>query len=331
MIRPFGLTPGGQPASLYHLSNQHLRVGISDFGGRMVSIEMADPSGTWTHVLLGFDSAADYRRGSFGALLGRVANRIADGCITLDGHRYELSKNDRGSTLHGGADGFDKRIWSVLSAGPAHLHLSLESPANDQGFPGALTATAHYRLDGDTLWLDQSATTTQPTVVNLSAHPYFNLAGPPSADIRTHEFTIFADHYLPTNERQIPTGEHRLVAGTAFDFRHPRALSGALYDHCFVLREGHASTPVLAARAHDPASLRTLEVLTTQPGLQFYTGTSLDGSLVGRFGIIYRQAAGFAFEAEDFPNAPLVLRPGDLYTARTGFRLYCDPLRTDAS
>jgi aldose 1-epimerase len=316
-MTPFGHTPAGQAATLYHLANPHLRVGITDFGGRMVAIEMADESGGWTHVLLGFDSVAEYGSGSFGALLGRVANRIAGGCITLDGQRYELSKNDRGSTLHGGADGFGKRLWSVVSAGPDKLELRLESPDGDQGFPGALTATASYRLVGDTLWLDQSGTSDRPTVINLSAHPYFNLAGPSSENIFGHEFTISADAYLPTDERQIPTGEHRPVAGTDYDFRIARHLDGHLYDHCFVLHAGQA--PVLAARAHDPASGRTLEVLTTQPGLQFYTGNSLDGSLVGRGGV-YRQAAGFAFEAEDYPNAPIVLRPGETYTARTGFR-----------
>jgi aldose 1-epimerase len=261
-----------------------------------------------------------YHGGSFGALLGRVANRIAGGCITLDGQRYELSKNDRGSTLHGGAEGFGRRMWSVVAAGAEQLELRLDSGDRDQGFPGAVTATARYWLDGDTLWLDQTATTDKLTVVNLSAHPYFNLAGPSAENIFGHEFTIFADAYLPTDERQIPTGEKRLVAGTAYDFRAARRLDGHLYDHCFVLRMGHAAAPVLAARARDPVSGRSVEVLTTQPGLQFYTGNSLDGSLVGRGGG-YHKGAGFAFEAEDFPNAPIVLRAGESYTARTGFKL----------
>jgi aldose 1-epimerase len=317
---PFGHLPSGQAASLYHLVNPHLRVGICDYGGRMVSIEMADGAGGWTHVLLGFDAVEKYHGGSFGALLGRVANRIAGGCITLDGQRYELSKNDRGSTLHGGAEGFGRRMWSVVAAGAEQLELRLDSGDRDQGFPGAVTATARYWLDGDTLWLDQTATTDKLTVVNLSAHPYFNLAGPSAENIFGHEFTIFADAYLPTDERQIPTGEKRLVAGTAYDFRAARRLDGHLYDHCFVLRMGHAAAPVLAARARDPVSGRSVEVLTTQPGLQFYTGNSLDGSLVGRGGG-YHKGAGFAFEAEDFPNAPIVLRAGESYTARTGFKL----------
>lgn len=328
----FGQTADGRAATLYALHSDALKVAITDFGGRMVSIQARDRMGRWDHVLLGFDDVAAYCRngGSFGALLGRAANRIANGCFTLDGHTYALSKNDHGSTLHGGTTGFGQVFWRVTAHDATHLALEYISPDGDQGFPGQLSVRAVYRLDGATLSLTLDATTTHATPVSLSAHPYFNLAGLPAREILDHEITLAASRFLPTDARQLPTGEIRDVAGTAFDFlapatprariyeADPQLLYGKGYDHCFVL-DGEASTLRLAARARHAPSGRVLELMTTQPALQFYTGNNLDGTFAGRGGT-FRQSAGFAFEAQGFPDAPnqpgfpsTILRPGETY------------------
>jgi aldose 1-epimerase len=341
---PFGETPDGEPASVYTLQNAQLRVRVTDYGGRMVSIETPDRSGHRADVVLGFDDVAAYVRagGAFGALLGRNANRIAGGRFTLDGRTYQLATNDRTATLHGGPVGFDKVFWKVLSAvsGPIpSLVLSHLSPDGDQGFPGELSVEATYRLDGDSLWLFFAARTTKPTVISLSAHPYFNLAGAQNGDIFDHVLTIAADAFLPTDEQQIPTGEIRAVAGTPFDFRAPTALGarvrradqqlvyGIGYDQCFVLGAGQSAAPRFAARALDPTSGRTVEIYTTQPGMQLYTGNKLNGSVVGRGDIIYRQSAGFALEPQGFPDAPhhaefptTILRPQEDYRAVIRYR-----------
>ena len=341
---PFGHTPDGQAARVYTLENSQLRVRITDYGGRMVSIEAPDRFGHRGDVLLGFEDAAAYVKagGAFGALLGRNANRIAGGSFTLDGRAYRLPTNDGTSTLHGGPVGFDKVFWTVVSATagsvPA-LVLTHVSPDGDQGFPGELSVAATYRLDGDSLWLEFEARTTKPTLVSLSAHPYFNLAGAANGNALDHIVAIASDAFLPTDDKQIPTGEIRSVAGTPFDFREPTPLGarirqadpqliyGTGYDQCFVLGTGQAPTPRLAARALDPTSGRALEIYTTQPGLQLYTGNKLNGSVAGRGGVIYRQSAGFAFEPQGFPDAPhhpafpsTILRPGEKYDAIIRYR-----------
>jgi aldose 1-epimerase len=326
------------------LENPQLRVRITDYGGRMVSIETPHRSGRRGDVLLGFDDAAAYAKagGAFGALLGRNANRIAGGSFTLDGRTYRLATNDGTSTLHGGPVGFDKVFWKVTTAttGPVPtLVLTHVSPDGDQGFPGELSVAATYRLDGDSLWLEFAAGTTKPTLVSLSAHPYFNLAGAANGDALDHVVAIASGAFLPTDEKQIPTGEIRSVAGTPFDFRDPAPLAARIrrsdpqliygrgYDHCFVLDTKPARTPRLAASALDPASGRMLEIHTTQPGLQLYTGNKLNGSVCGRGGIIYRQSAGFAFEPQGFPDAPhhpgfpsTILRPTEKYYAIIRYR-----------
>ncbi len=333
LISHFGRTADGHEAALYTLRNDRLQVRMTDFGGRMVSIEAPDRNGRRQHILLGFDDVAEYASagGSFGALLGRSANRIAGGRFTLDGHTYELSRNDGDSTLHGGAVGFDKVFWQVDAFDAAKLVLKHVSPDGDQGFPGQLSVHATYRLDDHSLSLTLEAETTKATPVSLSAHPYFNLAGLPASDILGHEIMIEADAFLPTDAKQIPTGEIRQVHGTPFDFRRsvpagarireadPQLLYGKGYDHCFVLKISDQRTPRLAARARHSESGRVLEIFTTQPGTQFYTGNNLNGSVAGRDGA-YRQSAGFAFEPQGFPNAPnqptfptTVLRPGSTY------------------
>jgi aldose 1-epimerase len=329
---PFGQLPDGRAAALFTLENDHLRVRITDFGGRMVSIEAPDRDGRRDHVLLGFADVTAYSDygGSFGCLLGRYANRIAGASFVLDGQVYALSKNNGDATLHGGAVGFNRVFWTVAraEAGAAPtLVLTHVSPDGDQGFPGELTVQATYRLDGDSLSLTFEARTTRPTVVNLSAHPYFNLGGPSSGDVLGHEVTIVADAFLPTDGAQIPTGDIRPVAGTPFDFRTPALLGARIrqpdpqlfhglgYDHCFVLR-----TDGPAVRVRDPVTGRVLEIDTDQPGIQVYTGNKLSGAFSGHGGVVYRQSDGLALEPQDFPDAPhhagfpsTVLRPGDVY------------------
>jgi len=333
LVEPFGHTADGHVASLYILQNERIRIRVTDFGGRIVAVEAPDRAGRRDHILLGFESVADYVNagGAFGALLGRNANRIAGGCFTLDERIYELSKNEGDSTLQGGKVGFDKVFWRVDGFDASKLILKHISPDGDQGFPGKLTVYATYCLDGHCLSLTLEATTTKATPVSLSAHPYFNLAGLPAGDVLDHEITIEADDFLPTDAKQIPTGEIRRVRGTAFDFRKPvtigahirqadpQLLYGKGYDHYFVLGKRHSGTPRLAARALHPQSGRVLEIFTTQPGAQFYTGNNLDGSVAGRGGA-YRQSAGFAIEPQGFPDAPnqakfptTVLRPGATY------------------
>lgn len=337
---PFGEVPDRGPAALFTLENSHIRVRITDYGGRIVSLDAPDTRGRRKNIVLGFDSAEAYEAAGlpFGALLGRNANRIGDGRFTLDGKTYHLSKNENGSTLHGGKVGFDKVIWEVADFDTMRLALRYVSPDGDQGFPGEVTATATYRLDGNTLWLDFDARTTKPTPLSLSAHPYFNLAGAGSGDIYDHEIEIVADHFLPTDDRQIPTGEIREVAGTVFDFRSAKPAGADIrakdrqlmiakgYDQYFVLRETPPGQPRLAARARDPRTGRVLEILTTQPGTQFFTANHLDGSLTGHGGA-YRQSDAFAFEPQGFPDAvnhtefpSTILRPGEAYHETIGYR-----------
>jgi aldose 1-epimerase len=339
MPEPFG-TVQGRTAWLYALENQHLRVRVTDYGGILVSIEAPDRDGRIDHVVLGFADAESYAKqdASFGAMIGRFANRIAQSRFRIDGTWYETSRNDRGSTLHGGATGFGQRFWSATQT-DEKLELSLISADGDQGFPGQLSVTATYRLDGCDLVLDLTATTTKATPVSLSTHPYFNLAGSGAGDCLAHLVALAADEFLKTDPYQIPTGERIPVAGTAFDFRMPRAMGerirepvtqleyGCGYDHYFpIAGNALANEERLAARVIDPFSGRVLEIFTTQPGMQFYTGNQLDGSMRGRSGL-YRQSAGFAIEPHGFPNAvnqpsfpSAILRPGEVYTERTTYR-----------
>jgi aldose 1-epimerase len=321
----------------FTLRNRQLRVSICRYGARMVSIETPDRSGAFGHILLGFDDIASYKNagGSFGAVLGRYANRIADARFTLDGQSHQLDRNDSGNILHGGAGGFGNRDWDLegfTEGDSPQLVLNLSSADGDEGFPGRLRARAVYRLEGEGLVLDLSAVTDAPTIVNLSSHPYFNLAGSARRGILDHQITLNAEYFLPADAAQIPTGEIQPVAGTVFDFRQPKSIGQDLsnadpqllfargYDHCFVLNKFPQTGPQFAARAFDPLSGRVLELYTTQPGLQFYSGNSLDGSIAGRDGVTFRQSSGFALEAQNFPDAPnhsnfpsTVLRPGEPY------------------
>jgi aldose 1-epimerase len=319
------------------LENDRLRVRVVTYGGRMVSIETPDRNGTWDHVLLGFDELERYfGASSFGALLGPYANRIAGAGFRLQGRFYPLTKNEGKNTLHGGDQRYDRRDWRVESHSPTELKLSLLDIGRKRAFPGIIKTEVTYRLDGPALWVELTATTSEPTVINLSLHPYFNLAGAKALDIADHVVEVFADAYLPTNEAQIPTGDIASVTGTAFDFRAPVKLRDRLraddtqllqvggFDHCFVLGDP-VESPRLAARITHPESGRSLEMHTTQPGLQFYTSNKLNGTLTGRGGA-YRQSAGLALEPQFFPNAPnqpnfpsTTLYPGTTWRALNGF------------
>ena len=284
--QPFGMLEG-RLAQVYTLENAHLRVRITDYGGILVSVEAPDRDGRRDHVVLGFENVETYVScgGSFGAMNGRYANRIAGGRFKIDDTMYETSRNDHGSTLHGGKVGFGECFWTVKTAATDRLELSLVSADGDQGFPGKLAVTATYRLNGRELGLDLVAQTSKATPVSLSTHPYFNLEGSSATDCLGHFVTIAAADFLETDRYQIPTGERKAVAGTAFDFTTSRAAGahirhldvqleyGCGYDHFFVLPEyadGQAPRP--AVRIADNRSGRILEILTTQPGVQFYTG-----------------------------------------------------------
>jgi len=342
--RPFG-TIDDRAARIYTIENDYLRVRITDYGGILVSVEAPDREGRRDHVVLGFDDIEAYVRygGSFGAMIGRYANRIAGGHFKIDGDVYETSHNDRGSTLHGGKVGFGNRFWSVDLATKDRLKLSLVSADGDQGFPGKVCVTATYYLNGSELGLTLVAHTNKATPVSLSTHPYFNLEGSRSQDCLGHVVTITAVDFLETDKYQIPTGERKSVFGTVFDFTTPHAVGerireldvqleyGYGYDHFFVLA-GSETGQVLrpAVRVADRRSGRILEVLTTQQGVQFYSGNQLNGKARGRNGF-YRQSAGLAIEPTAYPNAvnqsnfpSAILLPGQIYRQSTIYRFITD-------
>jgi aldose 1-epimerase len=340
----FGTAPGDKVVHRYTLTNDHcMEVKILTYGGIVQSLSIPDRDGRVANVALGFDNLQDYVENNspyFGAIIGRYANRIAGGQFTLDGVTYELPQNNGPNTLHGGNKGFDKRVWAATEvSGRDHVGLELRytSPDGEQGFPGTLKVKVTYTLTQDNeLHMDYHATTDEPTVVNLTNHSYFNLSGEGTGTIYDHRLEINAGRYTPVDETLIPTGKIAPVAGTPFDFRkpmpigerirdnHPQIVIGRGYDHNFVLDRGGDKGLVLAARATDPTSGRVLEVFTTEPGMQFYSGNFLDGTLVGTSGKVYRQSDGFALETQHFPDSPnqpkfpsTVLRPGEVFDSTT--------------
>jgi aldose 1-epimerase len=337
MPAEFGTLADGRTAACFTLENEFLRVRITDFGARLVSIEMPGRDNVWDHVLLGFDDVRGYEisGGSFGAVLGRYANRIGQGRFRLDGRHYQLAVNDGDNTLHGGPMGFGLALWQLQEYRPAEGELALThiSADGDQGFPGEMFVRADYRLDGSALVLTLEAASDRDTVVNLSSHPYFNLAGAAAGDCLAQRIEIAAERFVVTDKHQIPTGELRPVQGTVFDFRAAKAIGADLrkgdeqlliargYDHCFVTATDDEVEAHFQASAYDAASGRMLKIFSDAPGVQFYSGNSLNGSVVGRGGVVYRQSAGFAFEAQNFPDAPnqrgfpsAVLRPGETFS-----------------
>jgi aldose 1-epimerase len=350
--QPFGTTDRGEAVSLYTLKNAHgMEARVLDYGGIIVSLQVPDRDGRLDDVVLGFDSLPDYQRGSpyFGAIVGRYGNRIARGRFTLDGRTYTLATNNGPNHLHGGVRGFDKVVWSVTPfarGDSVGLVLAYTSRDGEEGYPGTLQATVTYTLtNANELIFDYHATTDRATPVNLTQHSYFNLAGDGKGDILGHVVTLHADRFTPVDSTLIPTGEIRSVAGTPFDFRTPAAIGARIaqddeqlrygrgYDHNFVLNKtGDARTPEAAARVYEPTSGRVMEIATTEPGLQFYSGNFLDGTLRGKHGVVYRHRYGFAMETQHFPDSPnqpafptTILRPGDVYRSRTIYRFGVRP------
>jgi aldose 1-epimerase len=339
---PFGKLPDGTPIDLYTLRAGNGAIAkITNYGAILTELHVPDAHGKFGDVVLGFDTLPGYLDGHpyFGSNVGRVGNRIAKGTFSLDGKEYKLATNNGPNTLHGGLKGFDKVVWK---AGPAaadgpSLNLTYRSPDGEEGFPGNLTVSITYTLtSNNVLRVSYGAWTDKATPVNLAHHSYFNLAGPASGNVLGHEVTIFADKYTPVDDTLIPTGRIESVKGTPLDFTTPHTIGERIgelkgdpggYDHNYVLRSGGAKEPVLAARVSEPTTGRVLEVLTTEPGLQFYTGNFLDGKSKGKAGVVYKKNAGFCLEAQHFPdsvNRPefpsVILRPGESYGQTTVYR-----------
>lgn len=335
----FGTAPDGQPVDVYTLANQQgMTVRIMTYGGIVLSIEVPDKNGVVEDVTLGYDALDGYiaKNPYFGALVGRYANRIAQGRFTLNGVDYVLAKNDGPNHLHGGLKGFDKAVWTAEAAthgGAPALRMRYVSPDGEEGYPGTLSTLVTYVLTGDNaLEVRYEAETDRPTVVNLTQHAYFNLSGPRAEIILDHEMQILAARYTPVNDTLIPTGELRPVAGTPMDFNAMHRIGARIsqveggYDHNYVL-DGGGGELALAARVHEPLSGRVMEVLTTEPGLQFYSGNFLDGTIKGKSSRVYPKHGGFCLEAQRFPDTPnkpefpsAVLNPGGKYTQTTAYR-----------
>ncbi len=322
----FGTTDGAE-VYLYTLTNElGYEVSIINYGGAIVTLKTPDRAGVFGDIVLGYETLGDYVQYPryFGALIGRHANRIADGRFTLDGVEYQLDRNNGANHLHGGFKGFDKRVWSAAE-GDNVLHLSYLSKDGEEGYPGNLEAFVDYRLSGNELSIEYRAFTDKDTIVNLTNHSYFNLAG--AGTILDHQLTLNADNFTPVSSDLIPTGELKSVAGTPMDFCQSRPIASEVeYDHNFVLNDWDGSLR-LAAHLHESTTGRVLEILTTQPGIQFYNGNFLDGSAVGKNGIAYEKYAGLCLEPQHFPDAPnhpnfpsTVLRPGEEYNQRTIIR-----------
>ncbi len=335
--QPWGTTKHGEKVTLYTLRNSRgMEARIADYGGTIVSLTAPDREGQFADVALGFDTLQDYETRSpfFGCVAGRYANRIGKGRFTLDGQEYALAVNNGQNHLHGGKAGFDKKVWksrAIKKASGVGVEMKYTSPAMEEGYPGTLTCTMTYVLTNEnSLEIEYSATTDAPTVVNLTNHNYFNLAGEGSGPIVNHVVTINADAYTPTDAGLIPTGEVAPVSGTPLDFTTPQRIGARIgssfqairygqgYDHNFVLRGGPGLKT--AARAKDPKSGRVLEVLTTEPGVQFYTGNHMKKLAGCKNGHTYDFRHGFCFETQHFPDSPnkasfpsTVLRPGDTY------------------
>ncbi|MFJ9126860.1 aldose epimerase family protein [Streptomyces sp. NPDC102340] len=338
----FGKLADGTKVYRWSLENGGTRLKVLNYGGIVQSLELPDRHGRYVNVSLGYDNIEAYVAGDtfFGATIGRYGNRIAKGKFTLDGKAYQVSVNDGENSLHGGAKGFNTRVWDIepfTSGSDVGLHMHYTSVDGEMGYPGTLKTTVTYTLTARGDWrVDYEATTDKATVVNLTNHTYYNLAGEGSGTIYDHELTLAASRYTPTDAGLIPTGELAKVAGTPFDFRkakpigrdirdaHPQQILAKGFDHNWVLDKGITAKPVLVATLRDPSSGRSLKIATDQPGLQFYSGNFLDGTLIGQSGRTYRQGDGLALETQHFPDSPnqpkfpsTVLRPGETYRTTT--------------
>ncbi|MFK0168506.1 aldose epimerase family protein [Streptomyces sp. NPDC090306] len=346
---PFGTLPDGRPVHRWRLdSGRGVGADVLTLGGIVSGLRVPDRAGNADDVVLRLSGAAQYAAPNpyLGALVGRYGNRIAQGEFTLDGRTHRVPVTDRGHALHGGPDGFHRQLWTAAPAaangtGLAALTLQLHSGDEEMGFPGGLDVEVTYTLDpAGTLAVDYRARTDRATVVNLTNHSYFNLAGAGSGDVLAHTLELAADTYLPVTPEAIPLGPQEPVAGTPFDFRsahpigdriaagHPQLTDAGGYDHCWVLHPpAHRGELRRAARLADPGSGRRMEVWTTEPGIQVYTGNTLDGSLAGPDGKPYERHGAVCLETQHFPDSPnrpeypsTVLRPGEEYRSRTEFR-----------
>lgn len=340
----FATEVDGRPVALYTLADgQGFTVQVTNYGARVVSILAPDRNGAYADVAVGCESIDRYLNEGearfSGPVVGRFANRIASGCFTLDGEEYRLPQNDNGNSLHGGAKGLDSRVWEVVKADDRHVTMRCVSPDGEEGYPGELTVQVTYTVtDDDALKIEYAATTDRPTIVNLSNHSLFNLGGEGSGSVLDHELWIAADATTPVDGGLIPTGQFAAVDGTPFDFRQPTPIgaridaddaqlrNGQGYDHNWVLRDATGEVRLVAS-LYDPASGRRMEILTDQPGLQFYSGNFFNDDSCGKFGrkIGYRGAV--ALETQNFPDAPnhpefpcCVLRPGETYTQTCIYR-----------
>jgi aldose 1-epimerase len=340
----FGKTPDGA-VDLYTIRNANgLELRVTNYGGIIVSLRVPDKNGSLADVVLGYDNLDGYLKNPayFGAIVGRYANRIANGTFTLDGVEYHLAKNNGPNSLHGGLKGFDKVIWQAepfTNEQGSGLFLRYTSKDGEEGYPGNLKAKVTYTFtDQNELKIDYEATSDKATPVNLTSHSYFNLAGEGNGDILKHELTLNADHFTPVDQTLIPTGELRSVKGTPMDFTtstpigarindsYDQLLIGHGYDHNFVLtRKGDDLQ--LAARVRDAQSGRVLEVYTTEPGVQLYTGNFLDGTITGKHGRVYNKHGALCLETQHFPDSPnhanfpsTILRPGQKDHSSTVFK-----------
>ena len=335
----FGHTSDGTPVDLYSLADGKVEARIMTYGGIIFSLRTPDRNGKLGDVVLGCNSVEEYvaQTAHFGGIIGRYANRIAHGSFQLDGHTYSIPKNDGDNSLHGGIRGFDKVAWEAKEI-PDGVELTYVSKDGDQGFPGTLTATVRYTLSASALRIEYSATTDKDTVLNLTNHSYFNLAGQGKGEILGHVVKIDASRMTPVDANLIPTGELKAVEGTPFDFRTPHAIGERInaddvqlrlakgYDHNFVLDHPQGQLAE-AAEVYEPTTGRILRVLATEPGVQFYTGNSLDGSITGKEGRVYNRRFAFCLETQHFPDSPnhagfpsTELKPGQKFHSVTEFQ-----------
>ena len=336
----FGTTPEGESVELYTLHNKNgLVAKITTFGALLTEMHVPDRNGNLSDITLGFDNLDDYVKGHpyFGSTAGRYANRIAKGKFTLDGVEYQLATNNDPNHLHGGDKGFDKRVWDarpLKTANGSAVEFTYLSEDGEEGYPGNLKSVVVYTLtDDNELIVDYKATTDKATPINLTNHAYWNLAGEGKGDILGHELEIIADFFTPVDDTMITTGEIRPLTGSPLDFRTPTAIGARIaqmtgnpggYDHNFVLRKSASGKLETAAKVFEPTSGRTLEISTTEPGIQFYSGNFLDSTLTGKSGGVYHKQHGFCLETQHFPDSPnkphfpsAILRPGETYTHKT--------------
>jgi aldose 1-epimerase len=341
--RPFGTTKTGQPTELFTLTvPDGASVEITNYGGIVTRVRVPDRAGTLGDVALGYDDLASYEADSpyFGALIGRVGNRIGKGTFTVDGKTYQVPTNNGVNSLHGCTVGYDKRVWAAEPVGPSSLRLALVDPDGDMGFPGTVHATVVYTFAADTgghtLRVEYTATTDKPTPINLTNHSYWNLKDAGASPITGHELRVAAEGFVPVDDNLIPTGRVAPVAGTPIDFRQPKPMGRDLlamggtppgFDHCLVLSDRPTRPLAEAATVYEPTTGRGMSVWTTEPGVQFYTGNFLDGHHVGRGGVRYAQHTAFCLETEGYPDAVnqpafpnTVLRPGETYHSVTEHR-----------